>query len=252
LRTISTIFLTQKKLLLQQTYPMKLYKHIFFDLDNTLWDFEKNAREAFMDIYGKFDLKTAGIHDLDQFANSYIRHNEELWALYREGKIEKEYLRWRRFEVTLNDFGIDSPELALAIGNEYVTISPQKTNLFPNTIAALDYLKRRYTMHIITNGFEEVQFSKLRNSNLRLYFADVITSEAAGSKKPDPRIFAFALQKTGALAGESLMIGDDIETDIQGAAKAGMDTVFFNPGKLPHNGEVSLEINDLIELTQIL
>jgi putative hydrolase of the HAD superfamily len=237
---------------LQQTFLMKPYKHIFFDLDNTLWDFEKNACEAFTDIYEKFDLKGAGVDNLDQFVKSYIRHNEELWALYREGKIEKEYLRWRRFEVTLNDYGIDSPELALAIGNDYVTISPQKTNLFPNAIAVLDYLKDRYTMHIITNGFEEVQFTKLKNSKLRKYFTDVITSEAAGSKKPDPGIFAYALQKTGALAGESLMIGDDIETDIKGAAQAGMDTVYFNPGKLHHNGGVSLEINDLIELTQIL
>lgn len=231
---------------------MKIYKHIFFDLDSTLWDFEKNAREAFTDIYKKFELEKKGVDSLDDFVNRYLRHNEELWALYREGKIEKEYLRWRRFEVTLSDFGIDDPALAQKIGNEYVTISPQKINLLPNTIPVLDYLKDHYNLHIITNGFEEVQFTKLENSKLRHYFSQVITSEAAGCKKPDKCIFSFALKNAGALAAESLMIGDDIETDIIGAAKVGMDTVYFNPGKLPHNGGVQLEITDLIELKTIL
>lgn len=231
---------------------MKAYKHIFFDLDKTLWDFEKNAAEAFTEIFEKFNLKSKGVKNLEEFVNSYLKHNDELWALYRIGKIEKEYLRWRRFEVTLNDFGIDDPALALQIGNEYVTISPRKTNLFPNTITCLEYLKNRYPLHIITNGFEEVQFTKLNNSNLSQYFRHIITSEAAGSKKPDPGIFHFALKTVGAKPAECLMIGDDIETDIQGAANIGMDAVFFNPEKLPHNGGVTHEIFDLLELTQIL
>ncbi|MBE0639429.1 MAG: noncanonical pyrimidine nucleotidase, YjjG family [Bacteroidales bacterium] len=231
---------------------MKVYKHLFFDLDSTLWDFEKNAHEAFTDIYIKFDLKGKGVISLDEFVRSYLKHNDELWALYRDGKIEKEYLRWRRFEVTLNDFGIHDPVLAKHIGNDYVTISPKKTNLFPNAIACLEYLKARYELHIITNGFEEVQYTKLENSNLRRYFRHVITSEAAGSKKPDPRIFNYALKTVGALPHESLMIGDDIETDIKGASNAGLDAVFFNPEKQPHNGGVTHEIFDLLELTHFL
>lgn len=231
---------------------MKLYKHIFFDLDRTLWDFDKNAHEAFCDIFGKYDLEGRRGLTLDRFVERYIAHNERLWALYRDGKIEKHHLRWQRFEATLKDFGIVDMSLAQAIGDDYVSISPTKINLLPNTVAALDYLSNKYTLHIITNGFEEVQFTKLKNSDLRQYFSQVITSEAAGCKKPNPDIFAFALRLAAADPEHSLMIGDDIETDIKGAALAGIDAIYFNPGNVPHNGGVNLEIDDLIKLTQIL
>lgn len=231
---------------------MKSYKHIFFDLDRTLWDFDKNAHEAFCDIFEKYGLEGRDGLTLDRFVERYIAHNERLWALYREGKIEKQNLRWQRFEATLKDFGIEDMPLAQAIGDDYVNISPTKVNLLPNTVAALDYLSNKYTLHIITNGFEEVQFTKLKNSDLRQYFNHVITSEAAGCKKPNPDIFAFALRLAGAHPEHSLMIGDDIETDIKGAALAGMDAIYFNPGNVPHNGGVNLEIDDLIKLTQIL
>jgi putative hydrolase of the HAD superfamily len=241
-----------KPYLCKKTGRMKLYKHIFFDLDRTLWDFDKNAHEAFCDIFDKYGLEGRGGLTLDRFVGSYIGHNERLWALYREAAIEKQYLRWHRFEATLNDFGIDDPALAHAIGSEYVTISPQKTNLLPNTIATLDYLSSRYPLHIITNGFEEVQYAKMQNCNIRQYFLHVITSEAAGSKKPDTAIFNYALKVVGATSGDCIMIGDDLDTDIRGAAGAGIDTVYFNPGNLPHNGGVLFEISDLIELIQIL
>lgn len=231
---------------------MKFYKHIFFDLDRTLWDFDKNAHEAFCDIFGKHGLEGRGGLTLDRFVERYIAHNERLWALYRDGKIEKQNLRWHRFEATLKDFGIEDTSLAQAIGDDYVNISPTKVNLLPNTVAALDYLRNKYTLHIITNGFEEVQFTKLKNSDLRQYFQHVITSESAGCKKPNPDIFAFALRLAAAQPEESLMIGDDIETDIKGAALSGMDAIYFNPGNVPHNGGVNLEIDDLIKLTQIL
>lgn len=231
---------------------MKKYKHLFFDLDRTLWDFEKNANEAYREIYEKYKLKELGVSGFEDFTKSYLKHNEVLWDLYRDGKIEKEYLRSRRFEVTLLDFGIDNPGLAEKIGMDYVTISPQKTNLFPNAIEILEYLRPLYQMHIITNGFEEVQFTKLKNSRLDHFFKHVITSEAAGCKKPDPRIFVYALEQTGAKANESLMIGDDYEVDIRSAAEAGMDSVYFNPARLQHNGKLKHEIFDLIDLKKIL
>lgn len=227
---------------------VKKYKHVFFDLDMTLWDFEKNAQEAYQDIYQKFRLRDRGIADLDHFLRNYFLHNELLWDLYRKGEIGKEYLRSRRFELTLLDFGIDDPTLAEEIGMEYITISPMKTNLFPNTYEILNYLKPLYPLHIITNGFEEVQFTKLKNSKLDGYFQNVITSEDAGFKKPDPRIFEFALQSAGAHPGESLMIGDDPEVDVAGAHNAGMDAIYFNPKKLNPNGFSKIEIHDLIEL----
>ncbi len=226
----------------------KKYKHIFFDLDMTLWDFETNAREAYSDIYTKFELNNRGISSIEKFLKFYLVHNDKLWDQYRKGEIEKEFLRSRRFELTLLDFGIDDPLLAEDIGMEYITISPLKTNLFPNAHEILNYLKPKYPLYIITNGFEEVQFTKLKYSKLDDYFQFVVTSEEAGCKKPDAGIFKFALQKAGATAGESLMIGDDQEVDVAGAIKVGMDGIFFNPKKVSCNGFSHVEINNLIEL----
>lgn len=230
----------------------KHYKHIFFDLDMTLWDFETNAHEAYLDIFEKFRLKDLGIQSIDAFLRSYFVHNDRLWDQYRKGEIEKEFLRSRRFELTLLDFGVKDPKLAEDIGMEYITISPQKTNLFPHAIEVLRYLKQKYPLYIITNGFEEVQFTKLKNSRLEEYFSHVITSEEAGCKKPDARIFRYALQQADARPEESIMIGDDPEVDVQGALDAGMDAVYFNPKKNPVNGNISLVVHDLIELKQWL
>lgn len=230
---------------------MKIYKHLFFDLDRTLWDFDKNAFEAYKDIFLKHNLAEKGVSSLNDFTKSYLNHNAKLWSLYREGKIEKNNLRSLRFELTLLDFGIDDPGLAGQIGLDYITISPEKTNLFPNAIKTLDYLFGKYSLHLITNGFEEVQFRKLRICGLEKYFDKVITSEEAGSKKPDIRIFNYSLSKTGAKKEESIMIGDDPEVDIEGAKAAGIDQVFFNPDRIEHNGNATYEIFDLIELTRI-
>lgn len=230
----------------------KKYKHIFFDLDMTLWDFETNAHEAYKDIYEKFLLHGRGIRSIEAFLRYYFVHNDNLWDQYRKGEITKEFLRSRRFELTLLDFGIDDPKLAEDIGLEYITISPKKTNLFPHAHEILKYLQDKYPLHIITNGFEEVQFTKLKNSKLDGYFQHVITSEDAGSKKPDPGIFNYALDKAGARAEESLMIGDDPEVDVMGAQSAGMDGIYFNPKHLVSNGAIKYVIHDLIELKQWL
>lgn len=228
------------------------YQHIFFDLDMTLWDFESNAREAYQDIYHTFRLSDRGIASLNDFVSTYFVHNDRLWEQYRNGEIEKEFLRSLRFELTLRDYGIDDPALAHAIGHEYVTISPTKTRLFPNAHATLAYLQKQYTLSIITNGFEEVQYHKLKNSSLDSYFSHVITSEQAGCKKPDPDIFRYALQQAGADASRSVMIGDDLEVDVLGAMHAGIDAVFFNPKKIEHNSNIRHEINDLNDLINIL
>ncbi|MCF8364740.1 MAG: YjjG family noncanonical pyrimidine nucleotidase, partial [Bacteroidales bacterium] len=213
---------------------------------------ETNAREAYQDIYQKFELRKRGIENIDDFINTYFRHNDRLWDLYRKGEIEKDILRSLRFELTLIDFGINDKVLSEEIGLDYITISPQKTNLFPNAHKILDYLFPKYPMSIITNGFEEVQFTKLKNSKLDKYFDVVITSEEAGCKKPEPGIFEFALKKAGAKASDCLMIGDDPEVDIRGAANAGIDGIFFNPKKLDLNGAVKHQIFNLIELKTIL
>ena len=230
----------------------KSYKHIFFDLDRTLWDFDASSNEAFHDIYEKFGLKNKGVDSVSSFKDYYKHHNEILWGQYREGKLSKEVLRGLRFRLTLNEFGVDDEELAQQIGMHYVKISPLLVHLFPNAFQILDYLHPKYQLHIITNGFSEVQYTKLETSGLGKYFIKVITSEEAGVKKPDPKIFELALNKAKANLDASIMIGDDPEVDIIGAKNIGMDQVLFDPqGELVQNG-ASYYINDLLELKKFL
>ena len=230
----------------------KSYKHIFFDLDRTLWDFDASSNEAFHDIYEKFGLKNKGVDSVSSFKDYYKHHNEILWGQYREGQLSKEVLRGLRFRLTLKEFGVDDEELAQQIGMHYVKISPLLVHLFPNAFQILDYLHPKYQLHIITNGFSEVQYTKLETSGLGKYFIKVITSEEAGVKKPDPKIFELALNKAKANLDASIMIGDDPEVDIIGAKNIGMDQVLFDPqGELVQNG-ASYYINDLLELKKFL
>jgi len=228
------------------------YKSIFFDLDRTLWDFDRSALMAFEEIFEKHKLLQLGVPSVSEFLKSYTIHNEELWAKYRVGEITKERLRGLRFYLTLNDFEINNEKLAESIGHDYVTISPLKVSLFPNAIEILEYLKPGYRLYLITNGFSEVQTTKLEVSGLGRYFDKVITSEEAGCKKPDRRIFEYAIKKTGAITEYSIMIGDDPDVDILGAKNFGMDQVLFDPfSKYAQNGS-TYYISDLIELKEIL
>lgn len=228
------------------------YKHIFFDLDRTLWDFNSSARIAFTELFETHQLKARGIPGIDEFQKRYNIHNEKLWTLYRKGKIDKEVLRGLRFRLTLDEFGIHDDQLAENIGDEYISISPLRVALFPHAKEVLEYAGNKYEVHMITNGFSEVQEVKLKSSGLDVFFKTVITSEDAGVKKPDRRIFDYALHKSGAKAEDSLMVGDDYEVDILGAKNAGMDQVFFDPEKQFVKNGSTFYINDLIELTEIL
>ena len=231
---------------------MNKYKHIFFDLDRTLWDFDSSARQIFQEMYEKFKLKERGVPSFDDFTVNYKKHNDLLWSLYREGKIKKEVLAVRRFEMTLNEFGIDDQELAAEMGRYYITESPLKVKLFPYTHELLSYLHGKYMLHLITNGFEEVQQTKIDRADLRKYFRQIITSEEAGVKKPEPGIFRFAFEKSGASPEESLMVGDDLEVDIEGAKAVGMDQVFVNFNTLVHHSKVSFEVHSLKEIKEKL
>lgn len=231
--------------------PVK-YKHVFFDLDNTLWDFNTNSEEAFRDLFEKYHLCERGVTSFETFIEVYNRHNHLLWDFYRRGEIVKEMLNIRRFSLTLNDFGIIDNLLSSNIANDYVNLSPTKTNLFPHTTAVLGYLARKYSLHIITNGFEEVQYRKLNHSGLSLYFDQVITSEDAGVKKPELPIFLYALKKAGALPEESLMIGDDEEIDITGASNAGIDQVLVDYNNECPESRATFRISGLEELYGIL
>jgi len=230
----------------------KNYKHIFIDLDKTIWDFDRNARTTFEDIFNEYDLKSRGIINTVEFMAVYTRINDMLWGLYRENKIKKEVLSIRRFELTLNEFGIDDLILATHIAEDYVTQSPLKTILLPHAREALEYLKQKYDLHLITNGFEEVQRTKLIASDLRKYFKTITTSEEAGVKKPEILIFQFALKKACAKINQSLMIGDDLEVDMAGARDSGMDTMYFNPERQAHQEFVNFEIYSWEEIKSVL
>lgn len=231
---------------------MSKYKDVFFDLDRTLWDFDTNSALALSEIYVKFNLGERGVESTEKFIAVYQEINEVLWDRYRKGLLNKRKLRSRRFTQTLEYFGIDDEYLGEQLGSMYIELSPYKTATLPNCMEILDYLAGRYALHIITNGFEEVQNIKLAQSGLTRYFSKVITSEQAGARKPDPKVFDYALELTKGSVENSLMIGDDLRTDIEGARNIKMDHVYYNPRRAAHSEDLFHEINDLIELKQVL
>lgn len=205
------------------------YKHIFFDLDHTLWDFDANSRLTLEEIYGIFQLEKRGIKDFDLFYKNYLAHNEMLWARYRNGFIKVDDLRWKRMWLTLIDFKIGDESLARQMGIEFLNLLPLRKMLFPYTTEILQYLTdKNYKLHLITNGFESTQHSKLKNSGIDKFFIEVITSEGSNSLKPKKEIFDYAFTKTKSQCHECIMIGDSMEADIQGAINAGIDQVYVN------------------------
>lgn len=217
---------------------------VFFDLDHTLWDFEKNSALTFERIFvdHRIDL------ELGIFLAEYIPANLAFWKLYREGKIEKEVLRYRRLRTVFDAVGYPiEDEVIQSLANAYIEHLSSHGHLVPNTLEILEYLKPRYRMHIITNGFEEIQEKKLRTSGIASYFDQVINSEMAGVKKPDPQIFRLALERTGVLPQHSVMVGDNLEADILGARALGIHTIHLNAHNDPMHtyGEI---IHDLREI----
>ena len=205
------------------------YCHLFFDLDHTLWDFETNAKETLSDIYAANSLDERGIKNFDDFFTRYSYHNERLWSRYTKGFIKQEELRWKRMWLSLLDFKLADETLSKQMSAAFLEALPHKKNLFPYTVEILEYLTAKdYRLHLITNGFENIQYGKLQSSNIKKYFCEIITSETSNSLKPNKEIFEYALQKTGAEKKESIMIGDNLDADIQGAMNAGMDSVFVN------------------------
>lgn len=229
---------------------MKTYKHLFFDLDNTLWDFKANAREAFHGIFSRLGLLER--MDFDRFLNTYEKHNEYLWTEYRKGKMKKDHLRTERMILTFREMGIDDQDLPQITGDLYIQEAPQKANLFPGVHETLKYLGERYKMYILTNGFSEVQLKKINSSNLQAYFTKVFMAEMVGYQKPDKRFFEYAIKSVHAHKSECLMIGDDPEADIRGAYHAGIDQVYFNTGNKPCAIEPTYTIDTISALRDIL
>lgn len=231
---------------------MRKYNHLFFDLDHTLWDFDTNSKLTLVDIFKEFDLSTKISGPFDEFYTQYLHHNKILWERYQNGFISADELKWRRMWRTLLDFKIGDEVLAKSLSQRFLEILPTKENLFPHTIEILNYLtEKKYAIHLITNGFEKTQWSKLRNSKMEHFFEHVITSEGSNSMKPEKEIFDYALQKANASVFESIMIGDNLEADIKGAKDAGLDTVFVNHINASTDIEPTYIISHLKELENI-
>lgn len=210
----------------------ELITDVFFDLDHTLWDFEKNSALTFDKILSENDIPV----NLPDFLEVYVPANLAFWKLYREEKISKEELRYQRLKSVFDKLGLAvGDEMIYKLSEEYILYLSSYNYLFPNAIEILEYLKPKYKLHIITNGFQEIQGKKLRNSKIEGYFEHVIDSEMAGVKKPNPVIFELALNRANVVSRNALMIGDSLEADILGAKDSGFHTLHFNAHNEPHH-----------------
>lgn len=229
-----------------------MYKHLFFDLDHTLWDFDRNSAECIAELFDTFQLAELGIPSAAEFSRHFIAINRQLWADYDKNLIEHGYIRKHRFPMVFRALGVDESVIHVDLNDEYLRLLPRKSHLLDSAREVLDYLKGRYTMHIITNGFAEIQATKMESSEIAHYFTHVITSENANAKKPDPLVFQYAMEISGTNARESLMIGDNYEADILGAKSVRLDTVFYNPEGAVVDDKPTYDIRHWTELMAIL
>ena len=226
----------------------KIVTDVFFDLDHTLWDFEKNSALTFEKILYEQSVSV----DLEQFLTIYVPVNLAFWKLYRDEKIGKEELRYQRLKTTFDElqYPIEDEKIdRLAI--DYIAHLSNYNHLFPNTMDILEYLKPKYNLHVITNGFQEIQEKKMRNSGILNYFKHVVNSEMAGVKKPNPYIFQMALTRAGVHPECAIMVGDNLEADILGAQAVGFHTLHFNAHNEPVHDYCQM-INDLSEIKMYL
>lgn len=231
---------------------MKSYACILFDLDHTLWDYDANAEETLRDLFDRFRLPDRGATSFRFFLETFNRVNRDLWDRYDRGLIGQEVIRYERFDRVFRETGIEDSRTALEFSAVYLRELPLKKNLLPQALEILEYLHPRYPMTIVTNGFEEIQSAKIASAGIGHYFRHVVTSQRAGNKKPSPKIFDYALRQTDHRAEDAVMIGDNLQTDIAGAAAAGIDTIFYNPGRAAHQAKVTHEISALMELRDLL
>jgi len=201
-------------------------EHIFFDLDHTLWDFHTNSAAAFKRLLAEAHLPV----DYESFMAIYRPVNLKVWEDYAAGKYTKEQVKIIRLKYTLDRLGIPlPPDEILRMADRYLELLAEGTVLFPGALEILDYLAGKYSLHLLTNGFAEVQYKKIERSGLKPYFRTVTLSEETGLLKPHPGVFRHALKKAGAFPHESLMIGDNVQADVLGAINVGMKAILFDP-----------------------
>lgn len=231
---------------------MKTYQHVFFDLDHTLWDYDRNVRESLSELFQIYALQDLGISTFDQFFSSFHTVNYQLWDDYNLGKIDKQGLRRERFPRIFTHAGGNAAAIPAPFEEDFMHRTSSKPHLFPYSKEILDYLKKKYRVHLITNGFNESQAKKMYSSGLNGYFELIVTSETTGHKKPDPRIFYYALEQLQAEPSACLMIGDNPKSDILGAQRASIDQVYFNPEGNETLIPATYEIRHLQELELLL
>ena len=231
---------------------MKRYRHVFFDLDHTLWDLRTNARDTLRELHAELDLPSHGVEDVAEFIEAYEEINEGLWRRYENGTIDKSVLRVLRFRNTLLRFGVRNEALASELGHAYLGRCPRRRALNPGVQELLDAIGSRYQMHVITNGFAEVQHLKLASSGIAHRFQVVLTSEEAGARKPDPRIFLEAMRRAGSGPDESLMVGDNVLADMAGARSVRMDHAHYTGSGDPADPHATYRIAHFNELRTML
>lgn len=242
--------MTQKQ---HNSIPPRRYRHLFFDLDHTLWDFERSSGECLTDVYHNFGIAALGVESLEDFIATYLRINYQLWRELERGEIPHGHIREQRFRRVLEEFDIHAKVDFAPMETAYMAMLPTKSYLIDGAKDILDHARDQgYTLHVLTNGYEEVQGRKMHSAGIFDYFGQIVTNEKAQSRKPDRRIFEYALECSGAQRGESLMIGDNWEADILGAKRFGMDTVYYNPAGNTFDEQPTHDIRHLRELMALL
>jgi putative hydrolase of the HAD superfamily len=228
------------------------YQNLFIDLDDTLWDIHRNGRECLEEIYHDYGYG-AFYPTFEEYYNVYMPGNNRLWALYRQGEIRKEELIVERFLAPVRPFGITDPEYAKHLSDDFLDRTTRKTRLIEGAMELLDYLRPKYRLHILSNGFREVQYRKIENSGLTSYFHKIILSEDAGSNKPHPDMFTYALKSTNSRRDQTVMIGDSWDADIVGARNSRIDQIWFNPkGEPATDFQPTFTVGSLAEIREIL
>lgn len=228
------------------------YKNLFIDLDDTLWDIHQNGKECLQEIYIDYGYDRF-YPTFEEYYNIYMPSNHHLWALYRQGEIKKEELIVERFLVPVRPFGIDDATYAKKLSDDFLDRTTRKTRLIDGTMELLEYLQPKYKMHILSNGFTEVQYKKIENSGLRPFFDKIILSEDAGSNKPHPDIFTYALKNSNSRRDQTLMIGDSWDADIVGAYNSRIDQLWFNPPQSEPDGFIpTFTVQGLLDIKGIL
>lgn len=231
---------------------MQRYRNLFIDLDDTIYDFSAASRESFHETYDLLHYERY-FDSFEQYMQIYEPYNLELWRIYGEGKITKAELNRRRYLHPLETVGVNDPQLAESFCHEALGRIPTKNKLVDGAIELLEYLKPKYRMHILSNGFKELQSHKMRTSGILHYFDSLILSEDIGINKPRRELFEYALEKSGSQVSDSIMIGDMFDTDIAGAAGIGMEQIYYNPKeKKGHPFTPTYEVNHLLQIKEIL